>query len=72
MADEWVELTPAAASREIGYKDGPIQVNLSNATSIWSHENGSEIWFFATGDNARRFYVTETPKEILAKRRTDA
>ena len=70
MSDDWVELTPAAASRESGYADGKIQVNLANATSIWPMQDGSsEIWFFAAGDDARRFYVKETPTQILALRK---
>jgi hypothetical protein len=42
MADEWVKLT--AADKE--WNKAKIYVNLSNATSIWPKEKGSEIWFF--------------------------
>lgn len=70
MRNEWVELTPASASTNPSYAKGKIQVNLANATSIWPMSDGtSEIWFFAGGDDARRFYVVETPQQILALRR---
>ncbi|KPH82493.1 hypothetical protein [Bosea vaviloviae] len=73
MVDDWVELTPAGESIQEDYAKGKIQVNLANATSIWPMANGfSEIWFFAAGDDARRFYVRETPTEILALRKRHA
>lgn len=71
MLDDWVELTPASIDSD--YADGKIQVNLANVTSIWPMADGtSEIWFFAAGDDARRFYVRETPTQTLALRKSHA
>jgi len=73
MIDEWVELTPVPELEDPAYAGGKTLVNLANATSIWPMANNtSEIWFGAAGDSARRFYVRETPSEILALRKRPA
>ena len=71
MANDWVELTPAPASQKPGVAKGKkILVNLSNATSVWPMDDGSsEIWFYAAGDDERRFYVVETIAQIQALRK---
>jgi hypothetical protein len=62
MASEWLKLTPAD-----GRRGDSVYVNLANATSIWSHNQGSQIWFFA--DEAfGKFDVKETPEHIVAMR----
>lgn len=61
VASEWVKLTPQGKPKETVY------VNLSKASSVWSLEQGSEIWFIAgVGDNGL-VRVSESPDTVLAK-----
>jgi hypothetical protein len=61
MASEWVKLTPQGKPEETVY------VNLSKASSVWSLEKGSEIWFLAgVGENGL-VRVNESPDTVLAK-----
>lgn len=61
MASEWVKLTPQGKPGETVY------VNLSKASSVWSVEDGSEIWFLAgVGENGL-VRVNESPDMVLSK-----
>jgi hypothetical protein len=60
MSSEWVLLTPQ------GKPDQIVYVNLSRASSIWSFEGGSEIWFRADAGEEGYARVKETPEEIIA------
>lgn len=61
MASQWVKLTPQGRPKEAVY------VNLAKASSVWSLEEGSEIWLLAgVGENGL-IRVNESPDTVLAK-----
>jgi hypothetical protein len=63
MSAEWVKLTPQGKPNETVY------INLGRASSIWSFEGGSEIWFRADSGEEGYARVIESPDEIMARRR---
>jgi hypothetical protein len=63
MSSEWVKLTPQ------GKPDQIVYVNLNRASSIWSFEEGSEIWFRADSGEEGYARVKETPDAVIAKRK---
>jgi hypothetical protein len=63
MVSGWVRLTPQGRPHETVY------VNLAKASSVWSLEQGSEIWFLPSGREGGAVRVNESPDAIMAKLR---
>ena len=63
MDSGWMRLTPQGRPQETVY------VDLAKASSVWSLEQGSEIWFPASGCEGGVVRVNEPPDVVMAKLR---
>jgi hypothetical protein len=67
MSSEWIKLTSQADGK---IRNGTeIYINLANASSIYPHSGGSEIWFLAGAGPEGHVRVTECPDTILQRLR---
>lgn len=61
MTPQWIKLTPQGKPTETVY------VNLAKASSVWSLEQGSEIWLLPGGGENGMVRVEEAPDAVIAK-----